>query len=140
MDKFFKLCDPGECPRSPRVGPSGWGFLAEELSAVLLPGCGCFGGRLEAKFGEIFPFLCLAYPLSFYVPGIRIIGGLVAFINDVMDCSYLFLVRDKGPTWHFYGEKNVFFAGWNCGTSGWPSFSVRSLALRVLDQSYIGSS
>ena len=85
VDKFFKLCDPGECARSLRAPPPGWGFVAEELSVVLLLGCGCFGGRLEVKFGEKFPFLYLICPRSLHMPGIRIIVGLVAFINAVLE-------------------------------------------------------
>lgn len=61
---------------------------------VLLLGFRCFGGRLEAKFGEFSSF-----PHSLDMLRIRIIGGLIAFVNAVLvlDCSFSILVRDWGP-------------------------------------------
>jgi hypothetical protein len=85
VDKFFKLGDPSECARSLRVPLPGWGSVAEELCVGSLLGCGCFGGRLEAKFGENSPFSVLSILRLSTLLGFRIIGGLVAFITVVRE-------------------------------------------------------
>jgi hypothetical protein len=87
VERFFKLCDPGECARSLWFLAPGCGVIAEEASVVFLLGLRCFGGGLDHwKLNlEKFPFSLSPLP-SLDMLWIRL---LVALQLSLMLCLCL---------------------------------------------------